>query len=268
MRCLGRFVTAFAVLASSLSLTSLRADDREAASPVPTRANASPDSEVYRASEVIGLNVNDENGQQVGKIKDLVINGASREVLYAVVALNDATEKDVVYVMPWSVFQPYFGQNSVLQYTVITVPQTVWVQAPYWSMAQWRQVHFNQWAPRVDRHFANFIHVNSNRNSTFRTNKPALKDEQGGAAPRSDQRKNENIPGRLPQTSDQPGSTDRQKPKAEESPKRSDKPDGKQVEQPGGKTPQLPAPRDPDPADPKGPPPKPRDGKPAPKNPK
>jgi len=266
MRAQNLFVTAVAILAGSASLVAI-ADDRETTAPVPSQANANPDSEVYRASEVIGLTVNDDSGQKVGQIKDLVINGASREVLYAVVALNQAKEKDVVYVMPWSIFQPSFGRGQVLQYTVINVPQTVWIQAPYWTQGDWRQASFNQWAPRVDKYFANHVQAtSSNRASTYRVNKPALNGNQGSPAPKSDGGTDKkNNPGNATKDKNEKPAAGGAPSKPNDSSKNPEKKGSDRAEKPTEKSPKLPAPKDPDPADPKDPP---RDEKPAPKNPK
>jgi len=279
MKTIGCLITAMAISTGIFNVTVDAAEEREGTAAVPKQANANPESEVYRASEVIGLTVNDDKDQEVGQIKDLVINGASREVLYAVVALNEGKEKDAVYVMPWSVFQPHFGQGSALQYTVLTVPQTVWIQAPYWPMAQWRQASFTQWGPRVDQYFAKHVHVNStNRNSTIQTNKPVLKDDQrpDSTSPKTktEGRSNDSNPRKPAENND--SSTDKPKAKNNEPAKKSEKPDNepakksekpgnKPAEPPAAKTPQLPAPKNPDPVDPK---PAPRTEKPAPKNPK
>lgn len=270
MQRLSSVLTAMAFVAGSVNF-SANCDDRESAAPVPKQANANPESEVYRASEVIGQTVNDDQGQQIGQIKDLVINGASREVLYAVVALDEAKEKDTVYIMPWSVFQPSFNQRSSLQYFALNVPQSVWIQAPYWSVNQWRQAPFTQWAPRVDQYYAKHFQVNSNRASTIQTNKPVLKDERdkdSATNPRSDStspkpdRRTNNNPGKQPQANEKPS----EKPK--EQSKSTDKPAANPQPKSAAKNPQLPTPNTPDPAGPKDPPPNQNTNKPAPKNPK
>lgn len=170
-------VAAVALLLSGVAILPVRADD-EVKTPVPARANANdPNTAVYRVSEVIGLPVKDDDGAEVGRIKDLVVNGESREVLYAVVAMNDGKEKDALYVMPWTVFRPYYGQNAI-QYTVLQVPQSVWVQAPFFTSTQWRTATFAQWAPRVNTYYARHIPQNAVGGSQgVRVNKPATDDD-------------------------------------------------------------------------------------------
>ncbi len=170
-----------AMLVAGVMTQPLRAED-EAKGAVPARTDANnPDSAVYRASDIMNMPVKNDDGAEVGHIKDLVINGESREVLYAVVAMNDAKEKDSLYVMPWQVFQPYYGQGNSLQYTVLSLPQSVWIQAPFYSASQWRSVGYSQWAPRVNNYYASHINnqrANGNARSTnVKAAKPAVSDD-------------------------------------------------------------------------------------------
>ena len=169
-----------AMLMAGLATQSPSAGEDEVKGAVPARTDANnPDSAVYRASDIMNMPVKNDAGAEVGHIKDLVINGESREVLYAVVAMNDAKEKDSLYVMPWQVFQPYYGQGNALQYTVLTLPQSVWLQAPFYSATQWRSVGYSQWGPRVNTYYSTHINqrVNVNGRSTnVRAAKPVIND--------------------------------------------------------------------------------------------
>ena len=129
----------------------------------------------------MGLPVKNDQEQEIGKIKDLVINGSTREVLYAVVGMNEGKEKDAVYVMPWTEFRPSFGQGNAIQYTVLTIPQTVWMQAPYWTNSQWRQTPYSQWSTRVNKYYEAHIQTNTasnSKSSSVTTNKPVLNPDE------------------------------------------------------------------------------------------
>lgn len=252
----------------------------EGTAPVPSRANADdPNSEVYRASDVMNMPVKDEDGNEVGKIKDFVINGESREVLYAVVAMNDGKEKDALYVMPWTAFQPnYAQQGTVLQYTVLTVPQSVWIQAPFYSANQWRTTPYSQWGPKVNNYYSQHVTVNNNsRRGTVSANKPSLKDDKNkDADDKADKSEKPRRDGDKPQREerDKSGNKDNadkapapKQPAKNVEPKAADKPAPKPQEpQPKAEKPKendakIPAPKTPDPAGPNS------QNKPAPKNP-
>jgi hypothetical protein len=129
----------------------------EARGPVPVRANPNnPEAEVYRATAVIGMPVRDRAGNEIGQIKDLVIDGRNREVLFAVLAMNAAPGRDVVYVMPWSVFQPAYGQGATITYAVLGVPPNVLMQAPSFTWVQWQRTPFTTWAPQVTAYYSRF----------------------------------------------------------------------------------------------------------------
>lgn len=255
--------TAIAVLCSGLSAVKVTADETEGAAPVPTRTDANnPDTAVYRASDIMNVPVKGDDGSEIGRIKDLVINGESREVLYAVVAMNDGKEKDALYVIPWTGFQPSYGRGSSLAYTTLMVPQSVWIQAPFFSPVQWRQAGYSQWGPRVNNFYSAHINVNSNNvnSNSVTTRKPVIDDNNNKNANDS---KNSNTnkpkPAPEPKSGEKPGINETPKPKTNPAPAPTEKPKAKQVE-PDTK---LPAPKNPDPAGPKVPPPAP-----APKDPK
>lgn len=272
-----RFWIAAALMAALTSATAIQPvnADEEVKGPVPTRADANnPNTEVYRASDIMNLPVKNDDGAEVGRIKDLVINGESREVLYAVVSLDDAKEKDALYVMPWTVFQPNYGARNALQYTVLTLPPTVWRQAPFYSAAQWRQVAFSEWGPRVNNYYANHIHQGAgNRSTNVKVSKPPINDEDINKpnAPKQTDKNTNEKPGRdkeppkpqpqpqpapklqpqpqQPQPQPLPNTPGRVQPPAPNAPKA---PGVKEVEPPAPKNP-LPAPN---PRDPKVPAPK------------
>lgn len=279
---------AIAILASGQGLISLHAEEgAEGKAAIPSRVDRGDgESEVYRASDVIGLAVKDDGGNEVGKIKDLVINGTSAEVLYAVVAMNEAEEKDVVYVMPWTVFEPSYGQGHAIQYTTLTVPQTVWLRAPYFPMAQWRQTPFTQWGPRVNEYYAGQSQVGAranNRRNTVQVNKPALPDEadedsttdkskaeeRKSDIPKSDRNRSDAVRKEAPKPADQGAKrqpADRSPSKGEaRNPDQSAAGD-KQPAKPNAD--KLPNPKDVDPPEPKRSPSTPEQPKPKAPNPK
>ena len=285
-------MSTIAVLASGQGLIPLYAQENaEGKAAVPSRADGDDgESEVYRASEVIGLAVKDDDGTEVGQIKDLVINGGSREVLYAVVAMNEAEEKDVVYVMPWTVFQPAFGQGTAIQYTRLTVPQTVWQRAPFFPMAQWRQTPYTQWSPRVNDYYSQHTQVGSrsnNRRNSAEANKSAVRDDADGDSaadesrteepksdkPKVDKSRSDSPKNEAPKTSEKssdknPGRQPADKPRPESDAKNKEKPGVKESEAPKANPSRVPTPKDVDPVEPKKPSAEPKDPKPKSPNPK
>lgn len=262
MRRLLLKATAIAVLCSGLSSVTVTAEEREGTTAVPSRTDPSnPDTAVYRASDIMNVPVKGDDGAEIGKIKDLVINGESREVLYAVVAMNDGKEKDALYVIPWTGFQPSYGRGNTLAYTTLAVPQSVWIQAPFFSPVQWRQAGYSQWGPRVNSYYSAHINVNSN---SVTTRKPVIENENKNTndakTPNANKPKPaaEPKPAVEPKSVEKPAVNDPNKPKPNPAPAPAEKPKAKQAEP--VKDTKLPAPKNPDPAGPKDPP--------APKDPK
>jgi len=236
---------AFVVLLSGLTVLPLQADESETKGAVPTRADANdPNSEVYRLTDVLNKPVKDDDGAEVGRIKDLVVDGRSREVLYAVVAMNDAKQKDAVYVMPWTVFRPYYGQNA-FQYTVLTLPQSVWIQAPFYSWNQWGTIPFAQWGPRVNNYYSTHITQNTSNNSktqNVRTNKPPLNDNDGDK-PKASPSKSDGAGRNADKPSNNDGRKVAPKAKADPEPKAKSEPEPKAKAEPEPKTKTAPEPK-------------------------
>jgi sporulation protein YlmC with PRC-barrel domain len=240
-----------AMLVAGVMTQPLRAED-EAKGAVPARTDANnPDSAVYRASDIMNMPVKNDDGAEVGHIKDLVINGESREVLYAVVAMNDAKEKDSLYVMPWQVFQPYYGQGNSLQYTVLSLPQSVWIQAPFYSANQWRSVGYSQWAPRVNNYYASHINnqraSGNGRSNSVKAAKPAVSDDDvkdTKKADRTDKKndtdKNSPAPKTAPNTNPVPKTAPNPAPKVE-APAAPNAPKAPAVKDPIPNAPKVPA---------------------------
>ncbi len=246
-------VSSTALLLSGLTAWPLDTNAEDKATPVPARANENdPDSQIYRASDIIGLPVKNDQEQEVGKIKDLVINGSTREVLYAVVGMNEGKAKDAVYVMPWTEFRPSFGQGNAIQYTVLTIPQAIWMQAPYWTISQWRQMPYSQWSPRVNQYYENHIQANTASNaksSSVTTNKPSLNqdaDKSKSASPSDKDRSPKDAKAQPKNEANQ--TTDEAKPKPTTEPKTATKPEVKEAESPVSKDAKSPAPKGPEPA--------------------
>jgi sporulation protein YlmC with PRC-barrel domain len=291
MKCLFLKLSSIALLLAGSNLGAVNAQEVETKGAVPTRADANnPDSDVYRASDVMNLPVKDDAGMEIGRIKDLVINGETREVLYAVVSMQGAKESDSLYVMPWTVFQPTYGQRNAIQFAVLGLPQNIWMQAPYYSPAQWRQSSFSQWGPQVNNYYVNHIPaggaggvegVNGKSNSV-RANKPVVS-KDGADKPNKDTPAPKAKPNDAAPKADKPGAandaaktTPPAKPKSNVDPKGAEKaPEkvpSKEADAPAAKVPAVTAPKEAPPAAPKIPSaatdPAPKELKPASPSPK
>lgn len=226
-------------------LSQAQADD-EVKGPVPSRANSDdPTSEVYRATAVIGMPVTDDAGNEIGHIKDLVINGNTREVLFAVLSMNDGKERGVVYIMPWTIFQPVYGRAQALQTVTLLVPQSVWVQAPTFNVNQWQTTSVTVWAPRVNTYYSKYV-TTSGRRGARRAGAPAIR---GGARSEDAVDDSKEAAGSESKAAKTPKS-----PASKDSPAASEEPNQSAPKKPGAKVPasKTPEPKSSDKAPPAG----------------
>lgn len=65
---------------------------------------ASGHTTAIRASEVIGIDVYDTSGENIGKVVDVMLDKTSNRTMFAVVSIGGAvTTSDNYYPLPWSI---------------------------------------------------------------------------------------------------------------------------------------------------------------------
>jgi sporulation protein YlmC with PRC-barrel domain len=151
---------------------------------VPARSSDEGSGSVYNASEVIGMTIKNDKNEEVGTIKDLVIDAKTGEVLYAVMDLGEYVDvQNKVFVMPWTVLRPNFGPNP---YVTLGVPRTVLTQAPNWTLTDFRRARYATWAPQVNRYYSSHVRTGirqGGRAAGFRGNDPNITIERTAPAP-------------------------------------------------------------------------------------
>ena len=108
-------------IAASLAFTGMVALAQQ---PMQTGTTATADANGkyhgVRASKVIGMDVKGANGNDVGKIKDLIVNVRTGDVRYAVFEFDPGFFKsDKIFAVPLSAFA-YMGDDKPLVYKDVT----------------------------------------------------------------------------------------------------------------------------------------------------
>lgn len=132
-----------------------------------TRANdATTDREraagFYRASELIGTSVRGDDGQSMGRIDDLLIDGQSQQIRYFILSDGEKVDANAqspearsssnVTVVPWSVARPQFGRTPDNRFVTVPFARQRLQQAPTYT---WQEIQTapTRWAPDVDRFY-------------------------------------------------------------------------------------------------------------------
>ncbi|MBW3542303.1 MAG: PRC-barrel domain-containing protein [Planctomycetes bacterium] len=109
------------------------------------------DSQFYKASEIIGTTVKGQDGQALGRVKDLMIDARSEEVRYLILEGETALKAEgKLFVMPWVVAEPHHGRTAADRYLTVGIERQRLMQAPTIGVTDFRSLNDVSWTTRVD----------------------------------------------------------------------------------------------------------------------
>ena len=109
---------------------------------------------VSRASKIIGTQVKNSNEDSLGKIKELVLDPESGQVVYAVVSFGGLLGMgDKLFAIPWKAL--HWTRDK--QYYLLDVDKTILKKAPGFDKKHWPDSS-NQW-DRLNEEINQFYHV-------------------------------------------------------------------------------------------------------------
>jgi len=102
-----------------------------------------------RASQVIGADVDDPRGNKIGEIKDIVLAPRQGQIAYAVVGFGSVMGVGSKYfAIPWTKLQPGMDEHYVLQVDKETLKRT-----PGFDKDHWPDLASSQWNSDNDRFY-------------------------------------------------------------------------------------------------------------------
>jgi sporulation protein YlmC with PRC-barrel domain len=121
------------------------------------RAQESNESmqQVSRASKIIGTNVKNPNGDNLGDIKELVLDPESGQVVYAVVSFGGVLGVgDKLFAVPWKAL--HWTRDK--EYYILDVDKNTLKKAPGFDKKHWpdSSSKWDQWREELNQ----FYHVN------------------------------------------------------------------------------------------------------------
>jgi sporulation protein YlmC with PRC-barrel domain len=113
-------------------------------------ANAVPAA--FRASTIEHLTVRNAAGDDLGKVKDLVIDAATGKVSYAALDFGGFLGVgDKLFAVPWHAFQ-YVGTSND-EHLVLDVAKEKLKNAPGFDKGHWPNMADPQWSREVDKFY-------------------------------------------------------------------------------------------------------------------
>jgi sporulation protein YlmC with PRC-barrel domain len=143
----------------ALSLTGVRgaADEPARAAAGQSQNNAHVAvSHVFRTADIVGLNVQNNRGEKLGDIKDLVIDLKSGDVRYAALSFGGfAGFGDKLFAVPWKAMTFVMGEpnDRDARHFVFNVTKEQLDNAPGFDSSHWPNVADPKWSESIDKHY-------------------------------------------------------------------------------------------------------------------
>ncbi len=107
-------------------------------------------AQTHRAKTVIGMNVNNSQGEALGEIHDLVLNFDNGAIAYVVISSGGLLGMgDTLRAVPWRAL----SLNSKADGFVLNVDQTAWKNAPSFKDNDWPEVADQDWNKQLEGYY-------------------------------------------------------------------------------------------------------------------
>jgi sporulation protein YlmC with PRC-barrel domain len=105
---------------------------------------------VHKASDLVGCNVKNASGEDLGEIKDIVINPETGEVEYAVLSFGGFLGMgDKLFALPWGVFESVHEQDGDQRYLLLSVDKERLKNSPGFPKDNWPDMSSPDWANTI-----------------------------------------------------------------------------------------------------------------------
>jgi sporulation protein YlmC with PRC-barrel domain len=125
------------------------------ADDLATSSSASAPSHHFRASRIESMKVRNAAGEDIGKIKDLVIDFNSGKIQYAALDFGGLFGVgDKLFAVPWSSFTCVEGSGvRADRHLVLDISKEQLKNAPGFGKNHWPDVANPNWANEVDKYY-------------------------------------------------------------------------------------------------------------------
>jgi sporulation protein YlmC with PRC-barrel domain len=111
-------------------------------------------SHIYRASQLVGADVENVQGDNLGEIHDVVIDPADGSIAYAVLAAGGFLGMgEKFFAIPWRVFQPQMDDDGEIEQLTLNVEKERFQNAPGFDKGQWPDMANPQWGQTVHTYY-------------------------------------------------------------------------------------------------------------------
>jgi len=141
-------------LFGTLTVLSL-AEEKAPKPPKGTTPNTGVASGFCRVRELDGMKVKNMEGEDVGKIEDLVIELDNGHVSYAALSFGGVLGVgNKLFAIPWNALEVKTGKDANDKYFLLAVDKERLKEAPGFDKSQWPDLADRSWSKEVDEFYA------------------------------------------------------------------------------------------------------------------
>lgn len=176
-----RWAIGIVAVVGAVGLIGMQVDGQERRDVSP-RQQADQDSDLYRATEVIGMTIRDDGGEPVGKVTDIVIDGRTEQVQYLIIEDVEVVEDDQLLILPWQFARVNYADDPNQSFVVLGIGRDRLRGAPAFGRGNFNLRRNADWRVQVNT----FFDIDD-RGSRRRVSRPDLDD--GNRRDRRDDRR-------------------------------------------------------------------------------
>lgn len=142
-----------ALLAATLFVATAHAQNENRDRLQDRQAGAKTES--LRASEVIGMNVQNAEGESIGEINDVVLDARTGEVRYAALSVGGVLGiGDKLFAVPWKQFECRKSEDGDERELILNVDQERLENAPGFEQDNWPDFANREFTDMVDKYYS------------------------------------------------------------------------------------------------------------------
>lgn len=144
-----RFASVFAIASLVAAWTALAAPESNES---PSRGEKCM---AHRASSVIGMAVQNSDGQELGTVEDLVVDLNDGSIQYAALSFGGFLGVgDKLFAIPWEEFTASYDTGADEQLLLLNIDKATLAKAPGFDKDHWPNVGDEKWSDAVDAYYS------------------------------------------------------------------------------------------------------------------
>jgi sporulation protein YlmC with PRC-barrel domain len=147
--------TVFAVSAADKKVKPQPTDDQATETREQDRLKKHDDSEPVRVSEMIGMNVHNKAGEEIGEVNDIVLDIKQGKVRYVALSVGGFLNiGDKLFAVPWKSFKCEKSEDGTSRTLLLNIDKKRLEGAPGFNQDNWPDFANREFTELVDKYYS------------------------------------------------------------------------------------------------------------------